>query len=195
MACCTPSKRLMRIDIRNKLRLLSDTEVMAASQTFFDRFVSTPEFSACRAISLFLSMNTEIQTRGIVEEAFLRQKRVFIPKCTESKMLMIELVSIEHLSRLEPIQFLKSVIYEPALSPTDDTDQLDQISLSAIDLVLTPGLAFSTDFSRLGQGKGHYGKYHYNSIDLTRQFYPSFAKNSRRCLHLWNWVRLSAFGN
>ena len=77
--------------------------------------------------------------------------------CTESKTLMIYLEIIEHLSRLQPIQFLESVFYEPMLNPTDDIEQLDQISLSTIDLVLTPGLAFSSNFSRLGQGKGHYG--------------------------------------
>lgn len=139
--------------------------------------LATPEYKAANRISVYLSMPSgEISTSRIVHDALEKGKRVFIPYTynltapkegqPKSIMDMLELKSISDYESLEcdkwgiPTPSKDSIssransfggkgITEAKLPDGVDAD-------SGLDLIVMPGMAFDSDFGRLGHGKGFY---------------------------------------
>jgi len=100
---------------------------------------------------------SEVATYDIIQEAFMQQKRVFVPKILGKKshdMFMFEVSSFAVLNSFDRNRW---GIPEPGLEAVSNSP--DGTYQGLIDLVLVPGVAFDPMCARLGHGKGYYDSF------------------------------------
>ena len=99
----------------------------------------------------YLSFGSEVETRGLVRDAWAAGKRVAVPRCDAAarRMAWVELDSLEG---LVPGAF---GIEEP---PADEL-ALDDGRLGEDTVALVPGLLFDRAGMRLGYGGGYYDRF------------------------------------
>jgi 5-formyltetrahydrofolate cyclo-ligase len=135
--------------------------------------LSLPEYKAAQRISVYLSMpGGEISTSNIVRDALDQGKTVFIPYTynlskaakgqPKSIMDMVELKSMEDFASLKPDGWGIPTPSEDSIASrancfggmglTNDEQDVD----AGLDLLVMPGMAFDSEFGRLGHGKGFY---------------------------------------
>ena len=121
----------------------------AKSREIRRQVLELPQFHRAKALLLYLSMGSEVDTWGIFEQALAAGKEVFAPRCLDKQghMAFYRVDSREDLvagafGLLEP---------DPARCP------LWQGESGALCLV--PGLAFDEEGFRLGYGKGYYDRF------------------------------------
>jgi 5-formyltetrahydrofolate cyclo-ligase len=135
-----------------------------------------PEYRDARAISIFLSMPSgEINTTEIINDAFSRGKKVFVPYTYKlstpreswplSIMDMMQLESMEDFRSLKqdkwgiPIPSRDSIERRHncfgGLGKTEGQTARDAADVE-LDLIIMPGMAFDRGLERLGHGKGYY---------------------------------------
>lgn len=121
----------------------------AKSREIRRQVLELPQFHRAKALLLYLSMGSEVDTWGIFEQALAAGKEVFAPRCLDKQghMAFHRVDSREDLvagafGLLEP---------DPARCP------LWQGESGALCLV--PGLAFDEEGFRLGYGKGYYDRF------------------------------------
>lgn len=93
----------------------------------------------------------EVETRPILEEALADGKRVAVPvTMTSSKRLIA--AEISHVGR-------DLVASGPFQIPEPHRKRIRRLPVSAIDLILVPGIAFDGKGRRLGRGGGYYDRF------------------------------------
>jgi len=138
--------------------------------------LATPEYKAAKRISVYLSMPSgEISTSGIVHDALKQSKRVFIPytyKPTTSRegqpksiMDMVELTSVADYEGLQRDHWGIPTPSQDSIAARANSfggmgltegEAKEQQGESGLDLIVMPGMAFDSNFGRLGHGKGFY---------------------------------------
>ncbi|MCS7278439.1 MAG: 5-formyltetrahydrofolate cyclo-ligase [Thermodesulfobacteriaceae bacterium] len=98
-------------------------------------------------IGFYSAIDKEVNLEELIGEAFLKNKRVFLPK-TWFKEKRLSFHQIFSLSDLKPGAFK---ILEPPLSAP-------LIEVSQLDLIFVPGVAFDLYKGRLGYGVGFYDR-------------------------------------
>jgi len=74
------AKKALRKDIKQRLATHDDKDVAAQSLKAQQTVLSLPQYKAAKRISIYLSMPTgEAQTNGLVRDALLSGKQVFVP--------------------------------------------------------------------------------------------------------------------
>ncbi|MGH2725048.1 MAG: 5-formyltetrahydrofolate cyclo-ligase [Actinomycetota bacterium] len=110
-----------------------------------DRLFSVPTVAAGGSVLLFYSFGSEIGTAGMAERVLAGGKRLLLPYLDAEGMEAAEVRPGEALvaSAYGPKEPVRRVAVDPA----------------AVDVVVTPGLAFDRHGHRLGYGGGHYDRY------------------------------------
>ena len=145
------AKQILRQQIRHALKSMSDEDRIHQSSTVTHYLLHHPKYISACSISVYVHMDKEVSTRNIIQHAFKSNKHVFIPRYSSTSMDMVRVYSLEDIDSLPLTEWN---IRQPAL---DDTKR--EIATNNVDLFIVPGLGFSVDGSRLGQGKGYYDKY------------------------------------
>lgn len=104
-----------------------------------------PQVIAAETVLLFYSFGTEVATGGMASRVLAQGKRLLLPYLVEDMMETAEVLPGE---TLEPSDYGPR---EPARRAAVDP--------AAVDVVVTPGLAFDKRGNRLGYGGGHYDRY------------------------------------
>jgi 5-formyltetrahydrofolate cyclo-ligase len=136
-----------------------------------------PEYKSAQRISIYLSMPSgEIATDGIVDDALGQGKKVFIPYTYTisapadgqpgSIMDMLELKSMDDFRLLKPDKWNIPTPSADTISSransfggtgvTDGKLNTNESMQGGLDLIIMPGMAFDSNFGRLGHGKGFY---------------------------------------
>lgn len=140
-------KKQLRKEITARVRAMTAEERAAASETIASRVLALSAYREAQSVFLYLSMPTEPDTRALLSDALNSGKRVYVPKCVgEHDMLAVRIRSLDALSAgaygiLEPI------------------DCSETVEADALDLILVPCVAASSDGKRLGHGKGYYDRF------------------------------------
>ncbi len=94
------------------------------------------------SVGIYISVDTEVNTRAIIEYCFENNKRVCVPKIMNKEMIFVDLHSIDECIEINGL-----------LEP--------QSTLKAEDpeIQIIPMLAFNQRYYRLGYGGGYYDKY------------------------------------
>uniref|UniRef100_A0A2K5LTR7 5-formyltetrahydrofolate cyclo-ligase n=1 Tax=Cercocebus atys TaxID=9531 RepID=A0A2K5LTR7_CERAT len=124
---------------------------MAGGQT---SVIAHSEYQKSKRISIFLSMQDEIETEEIIKDIFQRGKVCFIPRYQfqSNHMDMVRLESPEEISLLPKTSW-------NIPQPGEGDVREEALSTGGLDLIFMPGLGFDKHGNRLGRGKGYYDTY------------------------------------
>lgn len=102
-------------------------------------------------LMFYLDVRDEVRTRHALPDAFDGGSRIVVPWCSDSGDL--ELFHLESMSELVPGKF-------GILEPSPDLRLVPQkhISVSELDAVFVPGVAFDSRGGRLGHGRAYYDR-------------------------------------
>ncbi|KAF2113308.1 5-formyltetrahydrofolate cyclo-ligase-like protein [Lophiotrema nucula] len=197
-------KKGLRKRIKNILVEVSEASAKSQTSNVLKTLLSMPEYQTAKRISVYLSMPTgEISTSGIVHDALQQGKQVFIPYTytlkspaegqPKSIMDMLELKSVSDYYSLQSDKWGIPTPGEDSIAAransfggtgtTEGNDTPPVDTESGLDLIIMPGMAFDTNFGRLGHGKGFYDYFLHRchsasrmpfrvGLSLTEQFLP-----------------------
>ena len=146
------AKKTMRKAMKAELKGLDAATITTASERACERLLALEAFERSVCVSVYLSMPAECQTHKLLEAAFARGKRVFVPKITGSGREDMRMVHVESLEQLRAFPCNSWGIPEPPMAMVDASAPPPD----EIDLVVVPGVAFDGACRRLGHGKGYY---------------------------------------
>lgn len=148
-------KAALRSDIKAKLKLLPPEYIHDQSSRVCSKLFNHKSFIQSKAICVYLSMTSEVQTYDIVRKCFEDGKRLFIPKVTGKRSEDMFVLEIESVAQIDSFPRSKWGIPEPPMELVNIST--DGTSLGLIDTVIVPGVAFDGSCGRMGHGKGYYG--------------------------------------
>ena len=125
------------------------------SRSIVERFVKLPEYAASNTVMWYLDVRSEVRTRHQIGEALEGGKRVVVPYCTVDGKDANKL-GLWHLTDMDELVVGKWKILEPPRErwgePGKEVDPHD------LDLVMVPGVGFTRDGARMGNGQGYYDR-------------------------------------
>ncbi len=141
------AKDLLRREMRSALIAAhrADAAAMAQrSQQICRNIQADPAWAAARVVCAFLPLSTEPQITPLLSAS--PAPRMCFPRLCEGAM---ELVCIDD------AELLPRATWRMDLA---EFDRAEKIALADVDLVLTPGLAFTRSGGRMGRGGGFYDR-------------------------------------
>jgi 5-formyltetrahydrofolate cyclo-ligase len=117
--------------------------------------MSLPEYQRAATVLWYLDCRSELRTRQVLPRALDSNKRIVVPYCTvdEAGANKLGLWLLESMSELI---IGKWKILEP---PRDRWGtEGKEVEPTNIDLVIVPGVAFSRQGGRMGNGQGYYDR-------------------------------------
>ncbi|MCC6098334.1 MAG: 5-formyltetrahydrofolate cyclo-ligase [Coriobacteriaceae bacterium] len=133
------------IDVRCELGAEARAAMDAAIAS---RVTSLADYAGASVVLTYLSIGDEVETRGIIRDAWSRGKVVALPRCVPHTRLM-RWYRVESLDGLERSKF---GVLEPMADPTAELDP----NAASNALAIVPGLTFDARGYRLGYGGGFY---------------------------------------
>jgi len=120
-----------------------------------DRLLALPEFAAARIVAGYVSFGSEFDTEAFNAAVLASGKRLILPRIDRLRRAMIFHAVTELRESLLPgVWGIREP--DPLVCPRAELDD--------VDLMLVPGLAFTSRCERLGYGGGFYDA----AIDLAR---------------------------
>jgi 5-formyltetrahydrofolate cyclo-ligase len=141
-------KTEIRRQLRDILAGMPDEDRHAKSLAVCSLIAGSPEFAAARVVMLYLSMPLEVDTAPLALRSWQTGKTVVVPKVSwdQRRMLPIEINSLHgHITTTGP------GVREPVGGKP--------VPINLIDLVIVPGLGFTSTGYRIGRGMGFYDRF------------------------------------
>ncbi|XP_031296574.1 5-formyltetrahydrofolate cyclo-ligase isoform X1 [Camelus dromedarius] len=153
-AAVSGAKRSLRSELKQRLLTMSAEERLRQSRLVTQKVIAHSQYQKSKRISIFLSMQDEIETEEIIKDIFRQGKTCFIPRYQfqSSHMDMVRLASPEEISSLPRTSW-------NIPQPGEDEVREEALSTGGLDLIFMPGLGFDNHGNRLGRGKGYYDTY------------------------------------
>lgn len=133
---------------REKRDSISKDDKYIIDGKIYDNVIKSSFYKKAQNIFIYVSVNSEADTRRIIQKALDDEKTVCVPKVISKKhgMIAVRINGLNELSKgaygiPEPIKYDKKF---------DEHD---------IDLILLPGLAFDECGGRIGYGGGFYDRF------------------------------------
>ncbi|XP_063105859.1 5-formyltetrahydrofolate cyclo-ligase isoform X1 [Cavia porcellus] len=160
-AAVSGAKRRLRAELRRRLAALSAEERRRQSRLLTQKVLAHSQYQKSKRISIFLSMQDEIETEEIIKDIFQQGKTCFIPRYQfrSNHMDMVKLASPDEISSLPKTSWN---IHQPA----EDDVREEALSTGGLDLIFMPGLGFDKQGNRLGRGRGYYDAYLQRCLQL-----------------------------
>ncbi|MBM7620232.1 5-formyltetrahydrofolate cyclo-ligase [Bacillus tianshenii] len=143
------NKGKQREEMKNTLAGLSKEQYDEKSRQIHQALFSSAEWERARIVGVTVSRMPEVDTIPIIEQAWLEQKLVAVPKCYPRDKSM-KFFLLRGFDELETVYF---GLKEPDPTRTKPCEK------SAIDLILVPGLVFDKRGYRIGFGGGYYDRF------------------------------------
>lgn len=142
------TKAEVRKEILEKLAEQDSKQKKESDRIIKEKLLSFPEFKKANAIAFYVSMENEVDTKALIDEALATGKKVVVPVIAGDDL---EFYSIA--DRLADLAEGPYGILQP------DIDRTKPFIKKEIDLVIVPGVAFDKDGKRLGRGRGFYDRF------------------------------------
>ena len=142
-------KTALRDSLRSRRQALSSEERQRLSLLAAGHVLASAVWKDARRVALYVAVKGEIDTSALMLSAWREGKKVLLPLCSREKKGEMRFVPCAGPESLVPGQF---GIPEP-VSPREE-----QGETPVPDLIIVPGVAFTQNGSRLGQGGGYYDR-------------------------------------
>lgn len=142
----TSSREELRRKYLSKRKLLSSESISRASDIIFKKLICLDEYIKAYSILLYSSCNNEVYTDKIIEHSLCTNKRVFLPRCIDSRNM--------EFYKLDCVSDLKNGMYgipEPVGG--------EKYVNSESSVCIVPAVCFDRRGFRLGYGKGYYDRF------------------------------------
>ncbi len=142
------TKAEIRKLLRQRLAVITDEQRRQKSSVACSLLIHSGEFAAARVVMIYLSMPLEIDTAAIALRAWQEGKTIVVPKVSwdQRRMMPVEISSLH-----AGLTTTGNGIREPIDGKP--------IPVDLIDLVVVPGLGFTSDGHRIGRGMGFYDRF------------------------------------
>jgi 5-formyltetrahydrofolate cyclo-ligase len=140
------AKRDLRRTVLAARDALGEADRLARSAAIHNRFLALPEVERTGTVMLFWSFGSEVSTPPLVEGLHARGTRVALPRIRAPKEL--EVVAY---APGDPVRETSFGAREPTGGAVMDP--------AAVDVVVTPGVAFDLAGRRIGYGGGFYDRF------------------------------------
>jgi 5-formyltetrahydrofolate cyclo-ligase len=117
--------------------------------------VQLPEYQRAQTVMWYLDCRSELRTRRALPAALASGKRIVVPYCTVDDAGANKL-GLWWLQSLDELVVGKWKILEPPRERWGDPEK--EVPPERLDLVIVPGVAFSRDGGRMGNGQGYYDR-------------------------------------
>ncbi|KAK9504766.1 hypothetical protein O3M35_008955 [Rhynocoris fuscipes] len=145
-------KAVIRSQMKTRISNMSKESITQQSKYIAKQLINMPEFIESKRIGLYMSTPEEVQTDELVEHVLTNNKECFIPRYHSLQMEMVKLKSLDDFHNLPRNKWN---IRQPLIKEERENAYLN----GGLDLIVTPGLAFTPGGKRLGKGKGYYDRY------------------------------------
>jgi 5-formyltetrahydrofolate cyclo-ligase len=143
-------KESIRTEMLAKLRSQDLGERNIKSHEIKRRLFTDRYFQAAKSVMFYISLDYEVNTRDMIEEALKSGKRVIVPvtKTSEKRLILSEITDPGN-------QLHKGAfgIDEPK------REYIKAVPAETIDVVIVPGVAFDREGNRIGHGKGYFDRF------------------------------------
>lgn len=140
-------KHTQRREIRSRINKLDPIYCQTADAAIYRHILSLPDYQQASCIFCYISVDKEVNTRPLIEHAWITGKQVVVPKCTGRGIM--ELFEIHSYDDLEPGYY---GILEPRF-------YCIPVLPSSIQFAVIPCLSCDRQKNRLGHGGGYYDRY------------------------------------
>jgi 5-formyltetrahydrofolate cyclo-ligase len=144
-------KKQLRRNLRNRLELLDERQILARSVAVHERLYATPWWSEARWVFVYLAMPGEVDTGPVVTRAYREGRQVAIPRIEGEEITFYRYEG--RTKGLVPNQF-GILEPDPQWLPVEPRELAEGPLL-----ILAPGLAFDRSLRRIGRGKGYYDRF------------------------------------
>jgi len=125
------------------------------SRAIIERFVALPEYAAARTAMWYLDVRSEVRTRHQLADALTSGKKIVVPYCTVDDKGANKL-GLWHLAAMDELVVGTWSILEPPKERWGDPGK--EVDPRELDLVMVPGVGFTRDGARMGNGQGYYDR-------------------------------------
>lgn len=141
-------KKELRREILKLRKEITIEEKKNFDNIIHNKFFENKFYTQCKDIFVYVSYDSEIDTKFLITRALREEKNIYIPRTNYETKLMeaVKIVSLENLKED------KYGILEPKKNEL-------ATNLENIDLVIVPGVAFDKNGGRMGYGGGFYDRY------------------------------------
>jgi 5-formyltetrahydrofolate cyclo-ligase len=129
------------------------------SRRIVDRFVSLPEYAAAKTAMWYLDVRSEVRTRHRIGDALHSGRRIVIPYCTVDEQGANKL-GLWLLESMDELVAGTWSILEPPRGRWGEAGK--EVDPRELDLVMVPGVGFTRDGARMGNGQGYYDRLLHN---------------------------------
>ncbi|GFQ74721.1 5-formyltetrahydrofolate cyclo-ligase [Trichonephila clavata] len=148
------AKKALRTHLKDILKNLPAEEKSRQSEIVINKLFQSKRYKESKRISVYLSRDIEVDTRTILANIFSSGKECFIPTY-DSKSTSMMMVKLQSLQDFENLPVTSWNIKQPQYSE----DLQDALATGGLDLIIVPGIGFTKDGQRIGNGKGYYDVY------------------------------------
>jgi 5-formyltetrahydrofolate cyclo-ligase len=114
-----------------------------------------PEYENAQTVLWYIDCRSELRTKHALPEALNSRKQIIIPYCTVDEAGANKL-GLWRLERIDELVVGKWKILEPPHERW--TEPGKEFQPKQLDLVIVPGVAFSREGGRMGNGQGYYDR-------------------------------------
>ncbi len=170
----TMDKKIFRKSALSRRNEIPSDVRMEKSAKICKRFLNLPQYRTASAIHLFVPFGTEIDTREIIETAWLDGKTCVFPFTDRKNDRLL------HRSAAGWDQFISG--YAGILEPSGNCPTF---SVEKLDIVIVPGMAFDRDGFRMGYGGGYYDRFlpHSKALRVAPAFSEQLVEQVPRETH------------
>ena len=125
------------------------------SKAIVARFVGLPEYAAANTAMWYLDVRSEVRTRHQLGDALKSGKKIVVPYCTVDDSGANKL-GLWHLTSVDELVSGTWSILEPPRERWGEPGK--EVDPRELDLVMVPGVGFTGDGARMGNGQGYYDR-------------------------------------
>jgi len=141
----TTSQQQLRIHYQKVRAELTRAERDRASRIISQKVINSSWFQRSKNVACYLSTPDEVATWQIIERALRMKKRIFAP--------IVKKNSVMQFRELKPKSALRRNVYG-LFEPRDG----EIVNANALDVVITPLVAFDHQNNRIGMGGGYFDR-------------------------------------